>query len=505
MPDGTLLGPGALAKAVTKPYVTTYAWQTGDYCTHAGKVYKFIGEDLTQGEEWTPEHWSETKITDELNNLQDQIDNMTPETGTSMFSDIAFTINTNQWTESSGIYSYNYSNALIKSTSGIQVFYDPAFRNFVGDINVAKYTGYLTFTTTRQPVGAITGTIRIIDSISGTLPVTRGGTGAVNAKGARQNLNVSIKPIPIDFGTVSSLPQTAYDDDITAEMIAVRWDIGTPSACPKGITCTAAAGSVTISLDSNQTFSGESTIKLWLVNPRTVADNGTGQNQDQYVGDYVQVGAQTLTPTQKAQVLTNIGGASAASVTDLANSIGTVPSGETVEGQITGINSKLPMLGNATSFGAGISPASDANFFRTYDSSGKYYQFYFSSTYFSVHHRNADDSEIWNNEYYYKWQYVTKKQGSGYVTLPSNANEYLFVIAYGTSSAEQALSTSVVAPNDSSHVGAKNYTNGYYISANSNGAFQVAVETSNHRAALTIATINGTSYLDSSYLYVYYR
>lgn len=341
MPDGTLLGPGALAKAVTKPYVKTYAWQTGDYCTHAGKVYKFIGEDLTQGEEWTPEHWSETKITDELNNLQDQIDSMTPETGTSMFSDIAFTINTNQWTESSGIYSYNYSNALIKSTSGIQVFYDPAFRNFVGDINVAKYTGYLTFTTTRQPVGAVTGTIRIIDSISGTLPVTRGGTGAVNAKGARQNLNVSIKPIPIDFGTVSSLPQTAYDDDITAEMIAVRWDIGTPSACPKGITCTAAAGSVTISLDSNQTFSGESTIKLWLVNPRTVADNGTGQNQDQYVGDYVQVGAQTLTPTQKAQVLTNIGGASAASVTDLANSIGTVPSGKTVEGQITEINENI--------------------------------------------------------------------------------------------------------------------------------------------------------------------
>lgn len=341
MPDGTLLGPGALAKAVTKPYVTTYAWQTGDYCTHAGKVYKFIGEDLTQGEEWTPEHWSETKITDELNNLQDQIDNMTPETGTSMSSDIPFTINTNQWAESNGIYSYNYSNALIKSTSGIQVFYDPAFRNFVGDSNVAKYTGYLTFTTTRQPVGAITGTIRIIDSISGTLPVTRGGTGAVNAKGARQNLNVSIKPIPIDFGTVSSLPQTAYDDDITAEMIAVRWDVGTPSACPKGITCTAAAGSVTISLDSNQTFSGESTIKLWLVNPRTVADNGTGQNQDQYVGDYVQVGAQTLTPTQQAQVLTNIGGASAASVTDLANSIGTVPSGETVEGQITEINENI--------------------------------------------------------------------------------------------------------------------------------------------------------------------
>ena len=349
MPDGTLLGPGALAKAVTKPYVTTYAWQTGDYCTHAGKVYKFIGEDLTQGEEWTPEHWSETKITDELNNLQDQIDNMTPETGTSMFSDISFTINTNQWTESSGIYSYNYSNALIKSTSGIQVFYDPAFRNFVGDINVAKYTGYLTFTTTRQPIGAITGTIRIIDSISGTLPVTRGGTGAVNAKGARQNLNVSIKPIPIDFGTVSSLPQTAYDDDITAEMIAVRWDIGTPSACPKGITCTAAAGSVTISLDSNQTFSGESTIKLWLVNPRTVADNGTGQNQDQYVGDYVQVGAQTLTATQKTQVLTNIGGASAASVTDLANSIGTVPSGKTVEGQITELNSKITTVTDITS------------------------------------------------------------------------------------------------------------------------------------------------------------
>ena len=276
--------------------------------------------------------------------LSARIDQLDPEQGSAIFTDLDLTIAANAWTLTNGVYKYTYSNVLITAASGIEVFYNSSLRTAItGDIYVDKNTGSVDFYTTKAPIGTLTAMLRVIVSVSGTLPVAKGGTGAVTAKGARQNLNVSIKPIVVDFGTVSSLPQTSYDADITAEMTAMKWEFGDPTACPKGITITLADGSVTISLDSSQTFTGSSTIKVWLVNPRTVADNGTGQNQDQYAGDYVQIGAQTLTSAQKTQVLTNIGGVS-------ADDIGTVPSGKTVEGQITELNSNLASKVDASNF-----------------------------------------------------------------------------------------------------------------------------------------------------------
>lgn len=342
-PDGILLGPGPLAVAVTKPYDATYLWQNGDYCTYNGKIYKFIGEDLIAGEVWTAAHWSEIKLTDAILNLQDQIDAMDPESATGVFLDVAFTINTNQWTEDNGTYSYILSNALIKASSGIAVYYDDTFRTaLTGDIKVQKYTGYVTFITNGTPAAQLTGTLRIIQSVSGILPVAKGGTGAATAKGARSNLNAPIKPIELSFGTVSSLPQTVYDDDINEYMVPIKVEYSNPAACPQGLTITingTGTPSATIGIEGTQTFSGETTVTVYLQDKKTRDDDATNQQQEQYVGDFVQVGAQTLTVQQKDQARTNIGAAN-------AEKIGDVPSGKTVQSQITELNSNISQLTN---------------------------------------------------------------------------------------------------------------------------------------------------------------
>lgn len=325
MATGTLkavLSKNKFYSLAARAYSDTYLWKNGEFCTYGDKIYKFIGEDLISGENWNPAHWAETKLTDELESLAAQIAALDPEANAGIFTDVAFTIAVNAWTQGTTTWTYNYSNALIKDVSGVVAYYDESFKSaLTGDIRVTKYTGYVVFETNRQPIGTLTGTLRIVDSVSGVLPVSRGGTGASTNKGARQNLNVSIRPIPCDFGTVSSLPQTIYDADITSDMVPSKWTYGNPAACPNGLKCTTATGSVTISLPTGGTFSGETTVYLELVNPRSSADGASGQQSESYAGEFVQIGAQTLTSAQKAQVLTNIGGASEEDLSALSNKI----------------------------------------------------------------------------------------------------------------------------------------------------------------------------------------
>ena len=341
--DGVLLGPGPLAIAVTKPYSNTYLWENGNYCTHDGKIYKFIGEDLIEGEAWTAAHWSEIKLTDAIINLQEQIDAMDPESATGVFLDVDFTINSNQWTENNGIYTYNLSNALIKASSGVAVYYDNSFRTALsGDVSIHKYTGYVTFTTDGQPQGALSGTLRIIQSVGGILPVAKGGTGAATAKGARRNLNTPIKPIELPFGTVSSLPQTVYDADITEDMVPIKWVFSNPAACPKGLTLTlngTGTPSATISIEGTQTFSGETTVTIYIEDKKTRDDDAAAQQQEQYVGDFVQVGAQTLTVQQKTQARVNIEAASTSDVGTLSGLSTTEK--DSLVGAVNEVNSKL--------------------------------------------------------------------------------------------------------------------------------------------------------------------
>ena len=72
-----LMGPSALAKAIAIPYSSERLWQTGEYCTHEGRVYQFTGETLLAGEAWDPTHWQEKIVIDELVKKADKVTSAT--------------------------------------------------------------------------------------------------------------------------------------------------------------------------------------------------------------------------------------------------------------------------------------------------------------------------------------------------------------------------------------------------------------------------------------------
>lgn len=253
--------------------------------------------------------------------LTARIDALDPESDTPVYSDFTFSIAVADWTLANGVYTARVNNTvLLTENAGIQVFYDASLRTgLVGDIFADKHTGYIDFTTTLQPVGAISGIIRVLDSVSGMLSVAKGGTGAATPKKARENLNTPIRDIPVDFGTVSSLPQTIYDADITANMVAFDATFSNPAAVPGGIDVTFAAGSVTIT--GTITSGQETTIKFWCHEKRTAVEGTESGSAEPRVNEFVHVGAQTLTAEQQTQIRTNLGAASADDVTALNSKI----------------------------------------------------------------------------------------------------------------------------------------------------------------------------------------
>ena len=68
----------------------------------------------------------------------------------------------------------------------------------------------------------------------------------------------------LDCGTVSTLPATISDADITADMVAIKAELGTPSAQTADWTVTTTAGSLTIS----GSVSGSTTLTLYLCKSR---------------------------------------------------------------------------------------------------------------------------------------------------------------------------------------------------------------------------------------------
>ncbi len=71
--------------------------------------------------------------------------------------------------------------------------------------------------------------------------------------------------LEVDFGTVSSLPQTVTNTGITEDMVVVNSALGTPSAMGSTWTVSTSNGSVTVS----GTISGSTTLKLYLGRRRT--------------------------------------------------------------------------------------------------------------------------------------------------------------------------------------------------------------------------------------------
>ena len=74
------------------------------------------------------------------------------------------------------------------------------------------------------------------------------------------------RPVTVNFGTVSSLPVTKNVPGVTADMIVVSHEFGTPDALTGDLTVTAGNGTVTLS----GSIQGSSTVKLTLASADAV-------------------------------------------------------------------------------------------------------------------------------------------------------------------------------------------------------------------------------------------
>ena len=72
------------------------------------------------------------------------------------------------------------------------------------------------------------------------------------------------KCLVLSVAAFSSLPKTINNSNITADMVVIHSEVGTPSAMLSDWTWTTAAGSITIS----GTISGSTTLKLYLLPSR---------------------------------------------------------------------------------------------------------------------------------------------------------------------------------------------------------------------------------------------
>lgn len=158
-----------------------------------GSVNGITGDAVVLPTDSTPVSGSDHYVTSggvytELAAINNRIGNV--ESPASVFNDVAFTIPTTAWS-GSGTFTAIVSNSSISSTSGIWVFYDSSYTSYAKAPISSRVTsggGSVTFTTTTKPTAAISGYIRIVDSVNGIIPVARGGTGAATPAAARSNL-----------------------------------------------------------------------------------------------------------------------------------------------------------------------------------------------------------------------------------------------------------------------------------------------------------------------------
>ena len=120
------------------------------------------------------------------------------------FRTLGFNIAVNAWTEatvdSATVYQYTLSTDLVGQNTTIDIYYDAsAYTVLNGIITAVQVSGGILFTTYRLPSDAVIGTIRVmgtssnhkmVEVSSDTVPVSKGGTGAANAEGARLNLGL---------------------------------------------------------------------------------------------------------------------------------------------------------------------------------------------------------------------------------------------------------------------------------------------------------------------------
>lgn len=95
-----------------------------------------------------------------------------------VFEDAEFEIETTDWVGESAPYTVSVSNSRVNSGSGLFPFWGPSYDlSAKAAINITPGNGAFIFSTNIKPVGTISGFVRVIDSINGTIPPERGGTG----------------------------------------------------------------------------------------------------------------------------------------------------------------------------------------------------------------------------------------------------------------------------------------------------------------------------------------
>ena len=144
----------------------------------------------------------------------------------------------------------------------------------------------------------------------------------------------------------SRIQRLEYTDENLADVIAsgVAYDTDTSYIYAVRVEPVA----YTISLDGEYTVSDHG-MEIFTGTPVALTASALYGNdlKGKLRRDVLTISQQTLTDAQKTQVLSNIGGASAASVAALSNQIGTVPSGTTVEEQIAKLETinRMPISG----------------------------------------------------------------------------------------------------------------------------------------------------------------
>ena len=127
-------------------------------------------------------------------------------------------------------------------------------------------------------------TLRFTDGTAYTTPSLRGTPGAdghgIPAGGSAGQLlrkhsasNYDVEwsspehPVTVNLGTVSTLPVTKNVSGVTADMVVIAHEFGTPDAFSDELTVTTGAGTVTLS----GRITGSSTVKLTLAKATAVS------------------------------------------------------------------------------------------------------------------------------------------------------------------------------------------------------------------------------------------
>ena len=164
-----------------------------------------------------------TTESDGLMSAEDKakLNQVTP--GGLVYLDAEVTIAQDAWSNSAP-YTYTWTNALVTSTCGLDVFFrEGVYDNLIGSLTWEKVTGGVQFTTSELPEGAVPIVVRIIDSptegafsLEAEIVKTTAISGETNVEGAltrinnnKANLSGLIYNIPGDTA-MESIPQGSY-------------------------------------------------------------------------------------------------------------------------------------------------------------------------------------------------------------------------------------------------------------------------------------------------------